>query len=320
MKALVTGAAGFIGSSIVDRLLRDGFDVVGIDCFTPYYDRKIKLSNLEQALDYENFDFHEVDISNSPLSPFLDGVTNIFHQAGQPGVRSSWGTDFQDYVRWNILGTQQLLEECKKSTTLKSFVAASSSSVYGKAEKFPTSEKELPQPISPYGVTKLASENLCSLYGTEFGIPTVSLRYFTVYGPRQRPDMAITRIITAIINRRTFTVFGDGFQHRDFTYVDDVVEANILVAKQPSKSISPGRVFNVGGNQVTSLSEIIEKLEEISGLKLDITFRPIEEGDPKFTSANSDELKVLTGWSPTTKQLDGLSNQFKYLSQKQSNS
>ena len=312
MRALVTGAAGFIGSSIVDRLLRDGMEVVGVDNFSPYYDRVTKKSNLEFANDHKNFSFHELDIANNPLSSVLDGVTDIFHQAGQPGVRASWGADFHDYVKWNVLGTQQLLEESKKSSTLKSFVAASSSSVYGSAERFPTSETDLPRPISPYGVTKLAAENLCSLYGSQFGLPTASLRYFTVFGPRQRPDMAISRIIMAALQGTQFVVFGDGNTQRDFTFIEDVVEANIRVAGGMAANLQPGIVLNVGGNSTSSLIEIIEKIQLITGTKIPLSFLREENGDPRFTAANIEQIYALTGWNPIADQMMGLESQVKW--------
>lgn len=309
MKALVTGAAGFIGSSIVDRLLRDGIEVVGVDNFSPYYTREVKESNLEHARDYKKFSFSEIDLAHDSLTVVLDGVTDVFHQAGQPGVRASWGRDFEDYVKWNVLGTQKLLEQSRKSSTLKSFVAASSSSVYGTAEKYPTSELDLPQPISPYGVTKLAAEKLCTLYGSQFGLPTASLRYFTVFGPRQRPDMAISKIITAVLNQTTFVVYGDGRQQRDFTFIDDVVEANIRVSQAMTSNIWPGIVLNVGGNPTSSLLDVIRKIEELVGKRVRLQLIPTEAGDPLITAASIETIQNLVGWSPLTLQDEGLKSQ-----------
>ena len=308
----MTGAAGFIGSSLVDKLLEQGHEVVGIDNFTPYYNRNIKNANLKSAFENENFSFKEIDLSADSLGEIVDGVSDIFHQAGQPGVRASWGIDFHDYVQWNIWGTQRLLEESRRSGSLKSFVAASSSSVYGKAERFPTLESDLPQPISPYGVTKLAAENLCTLYGTQFGLPTVSLRYFTVYGPRQRPDMAISKIMHSALTGSEFVLFGDGSQQRDFTYIDDVVEANIRASIGMSSSINPGSVFNVGGNPISSLLKIIEVVESISGKRVKLNFKQNEAGDPKFTAADISKFFSLTGWEPRKSQIDGLEAQFKW--------
>lgn len=305
----MTGAAGFIGSSIVDRLLKDGHQVVGIDCFTPYYDRIIKDKNLAKAKTFSNFTFHEVNLATEPMHLQLEGVTDIFHQAGQPGVRASWGDDFLQYVEWNVWATQQLLEAAIKVETLKSFVAASSSSIYGSAERFPTAEKDLPQPISPYGVTKLASEHLCSLYRTQFGVPTVSLRYFTVYGPRQRPDMAIHRIIHSALLGEEFMLNGDGQQSRDFTYIDDVVNANIKIAESSQKGIPPSSVYNVGGNKPVSICTIIEKVESITGFKIKTKSMPVEDGDPKNTGADIDLIKREINWEPQVLLADGLLEQ-----------
>ena len=309
MKALVTGAAGFIGSSIVDRLLSDGHDVVGVDLFTPYYARSIKENNLSQARDYSQFNFVEMNLATENLEQILDGVSHVFHQAGQPGVRASWGRDFLSYVEWNVWATQQLLEVARKSPDIKSFVAASSSSVYGSAERYPTSEKDLPKPISPYGVTKLASEHLCSLYGTEFGVPTVSLRYFTVYGPRQRPDMAISRIIRAGLQDSVFTVFGDGSQERDFSYIDDVVDANLKAAEWVKNSDESGAVFNVGGNRPVSLNEVIELVGQILDRKISVQHIDREDGDPGLTGADTSLITEMVGWRPSTDFIGGLFKQ-----------
>lgn len=309
MRALVTGAAGFIGSSIVDRLLKDGHEVLGVDCFTPYYQRIIKEKNLEEAKNFSSFSFHEVDLATEQISLQLEGVTDIFHQAGQPGVRASWGGDFLRYVEWNVWATQQLLEAACKVETLKSFVAASSSSVYGSAEQFPTTERDLPQPISPYGVTKLASEHLCSLYRTQFGVPTVSLRYFTVYGPRQRPDMAIHRIIHSALAGQEFVINGDGQQSRDFTYIEDVVDANIKTAEYFQKDIVPSSVYNVGGNGPVTINEIVKKLESIIGSKIQIAYTRSEDGDPINTGADVALIREEINWEPRVSLVDGLRKQ-----------
>jgi UDP-glucuronate 4-epimerase len=312
MRALVTGAAGFVGSSLVDRLLSQGHEVVGIDSFTPYYDRKVKESNLSGARESKLFSFHEIDLVSAPLEEIIDGVTDVFHQAGQPGVRASWGSDFQEYVQWNIWATQRLLEACKSNSTIKSFVAASSSSVYGNAEHHPTSESDLPLPISPYGVTKLAAEQLCSLYGTEFGLPTLSLRYFTVYGPRQRPDMAISRIIAAALNQSEFIIFGNGKQKRDFSFIDDIVEANIMSSNQMNLGMKSGTVLNAGGNRVVSILEIIEIIEDIVEKKVNIRHRVSENGDPSTTRADISIIQSSVGWSPKTTILQGLKSQVEW--------
>jgi UDP-glucuronate 4-epimerase len=312
MRALVTGAAGFIGSSLVDRLLSEGHEVVGIDCFTPYYDRKIKESNLVGARESKLFNFHEIDLVSAPLEELMEGVTDVFHQAGQPGVRASWGPEFQEYVQWNIWATQRLLEVCKKSSTLKSFIAASSSSIYGNAEHHPTKESHLPNPISPYGVTKMASEHLCSLYGKEFGLPTVSLRYFTVYGPRQRPDMAISRIITAALEQSVFVVYGDGNQQRDFSFIDDIIDANIMSSKQMNKGMKPGEVFNVGGNRTVTLAEVIQIIEELVGKRVNLKHRYSEAGDPSVTKADISSIQLKVGWNPRTTIQQGVEAQIQW--------
>lgn len=230
MTILITGVAGFVGSTLARRLLDMGESVVGIDAITDYYDVSLKRRNLE-SLQNDRFEFLEGDINTLNLDAIQPNVEYVFHQAGQPGVRASWGADFETYTASNVNATQKLLEAFKDSKSLKRFVYASSSSVYGNAETYPTNELVRPQPRSPYGVTKLAAEHLCSLYAANFGMPTVSLRYFTVYGPKQRPDMAFTRFLTCAISGRPISLFGTGNQIRDFTYIDDVIEANIAAAQ-----------------------------------------------------------------------------------------
>ena len=229
MRVVVTGAAGFIGSHLTERLLANGHDVVGIDCFTDYYDRDLKEKNLEPSRAHARFTFAEIDLVDADLKPALDGAAIVYHLAGQPGVRPSWGNQFDQYVRDNVIATQRLLE-CLKGNPIQRFVFAGSSSVYGDAEMFPTKESALPRPVSPYGVTKLAAEHLTHLYTQNFGIPAVSVRYFTVYGPRQRPDMAFARFMEALSDGEEIEVYGDGEQTREFTYVSDAVEGTIRAA------------------------------------------------------------------------------------------
>lgn len=295
MRALVTGAAGFIGSHLVDRLLADGHEVVGVDCFTPYYDPNIKRENLARALDFDGFTFRSLDLSTHPIDEILEGITHIFHQAGQPGVRASWGEDFDDYVRFNVVATHRLLEAARKCDSLLSFVAASSSSVYGDAERFPTPETVVPAPISPYGVTKLAAENLCSLYGTQYGLPTVSLRYFTVYGPRQRPDMAIHRLITSVLEGNSFVLMGNGHQTRDFTYVDDAVEANLSAARYADHHPG-GEYFNVGGGRSVELLHVIRDVGDALGRRPLISVSLDAIGDPTSTCADPKKALLHLDW------------------------
>ena len=288
MRGLVTGCAGFIGSHLTERLLSDGVAVTGIDCFTDYYSREYKDRNLKNALENKNFTFIEKDILSMDAFPDADYV---FHQAAQAGVRKSWGGDFEIFTRDNILATQRLLEYYK-DCEIKKFIYASSSSVYGDAE-LPMMETRMLKPVSPYGVTKLAAENLCYLYYKNYGVPTASLRYFTVYGPRQRPDMAIHLFVRAILNREEITVYGDGTQTRDFTFVDDVVEANVLAAICDAR----GEVFNVGGGTRISVNELIEIMEKVTGRKAIVKYIEKQKGDVRDTLADADKMGKL-GWKP----------------------
>src|SRR4051812_32930977 len=220
MRALVTGVAGFIGSTLAEALVGNGDVVVGVDCFTPYYDAAQKRANLQRLAATKQFTLAEADLRTAELPPLLDGVDVVYHQAGQPGVRLSWASGFAEYDSHNIIATQRLLEGARAAGVAR-VVYASSSSVYGNAPRYPTSEDDLPQPHSPYGVTKLAAEHLCNLYAANWGVHTVSLRYFTVYGPRQRPDMAMHRLIESALAGTPFPLYGDGSAVRDFTFVDD---------------------------------------------------------------------------------------------------
>ena len=297
MKALVTGCAGFIGSHLTERLLRKGYKVIGIDCFTDYYAREIKERNIENALNEKNFKLIGEDILEMNEYPEVDYV---FHEAAQAGVRASWGKSFEIYTRNNIEATQKLLE-FYKDREIKKFVYASSSSVYGDAE-LPMREDSLLKPVSPYGVTKLAGENLCYLYWRNYNVPTVSLRYFTVYGPRQRPDMAIHKFVKAILNGEEITVFGDGTQTRDFTFIDDVVEANILAGNSEIE----GGVFNVGGGSRISVNKLIKLLEEIIGKEARIKYIEKQKGDVWDTLADTTKISNELNWEPEVKIEEGL--------------
>lgn len=312
MKALVTGVAGFIGSTLAERLIANGNDVIGVDCFTPYYDRSLKIRNLSNLLRSKHFLFHDSDLSLCAIDPILDGVEVVFHESGQPGVRSSWGDDFQEYLRHNVAVTQRLLESCRKREGT-AVVVASSSSVYGTASRYPVVETDPTNPISPYGVTKLAAEHLCTLYGKEFGLLTASLRYFTVFGPRQRPDMAMTRLIKAAILGEEFPMYGSGEQRRDFTFVEDVVEANLRLADYLRTSRHGGQVFNVGNNNPVSLNEVVSTIEELVGRRVKLRRLPRQEGDPMETGADSNLLRRTVGWRSLTATREGLNSQVSWL-------
>ena len=308
MHTLVTGVAGFIGSTLARRLLADGHTVVGIDAISDYYDESIKRSNLA-AVPTGNFEFIEEDLLNADLRSLLDGVDVVYHLAGQPGVRKSWGRDFSIYTAANIDATQRLLEAVTEIGTVRRVVYASSSSVYGNAETYPTLESARPQPLSPYGVTKLAAEHLCNLYAANFGLSTVSLRFFTVYGPGQRPDMAFTRFIRAGLTGGEITVFGDGSQLRDFTYVDDIVEANILAG---TAAVAAGSVFNVAGGSQATVTECLAMIEDMVGRPLNITHLPPVPGDVTRTGGSTAAIREALGWEPSVSLAQGLERQVEW--------
>jgi len=298
--ALVTGAAGFIGSTLTDRLLADGVRVTGVDMFTDYYDPALKRRNLEGALRHPSFRLLELDLGAADLTA-LPEVDVVFHQAAQPGVRASWGREFTAYTHHNVLATQRLLERYR-SSTLERFVYASSSSVYGDAESYPTPETALPRPFSPYGVTKLAGEHLVLLYGRNFGLPVAALRYFTVYGPRQRPDMAFHRFCRAMLQGEPIPVYGDGKQSRDFTFIADAVEANVRAWRRAA----PQGVYNIGGGSQVEVLEAIALLEERLGVKANLRFEPRPPGDPLRTRADAARLAAYLDYTTTVSIGDGL--------------
>lgn len=308
MKYLITGVAGFIGSSIAAELLRRGEEVIGIDSFTDYYESPLKEVNVER-LAGDSFRLIRADLNRYDLPSLLDGTDVVFHQAGQPGVRKSWGRDFVDYIDANVRATQALLEAAKTVGNVSRIVYASSSSVYGDAERYPTRVEDVPQPVSPYGVTKLAAEHLCTLYAKNFGVPTVSLRYFTVFGPRQRPDMAFTRFVKAALVGDPITIYGNGEQIRDFTYVDDVVAANLAAA---TANIAPGRVFNVAGGSNTSVNEVLEVIRSGVSRSLDVRYHTSVPGDVLRTGGDVDATIRELEWQPKVSLQDGLSRQIEW--------
>jgi len=301
MKALVTGVAGFIGSTLADRLVRNGSDVVGIDCFTDYYPRVVKERNLSELLTSSRFRFLESRVQDADWAYLLADRTHVFHLAAQAGVRRSWGRDFSVYTTNNIEATQVLLEACR-SATLEKVVYASSSSIYGDIVAIPMREDAMPQPVSPYGVTKLAAEQLCYLYHVNYSVPTVSLRYFTVYGPRQRPDMGFHRFLRAAILGETVSIYGDGEQTRDFTYVEDIVSANIAAAVQGV----PGRVYNIGGGSRVSLNQALAMIERVSGCRLRREFDAVQRGDMRHTCADTELARKDLGFEPRVNLEEGL--------------
>ena len=314
MKCIVTGCAGFVGSSIVDRLLGLGHEVVGIDCFVDYYPRNIKENNLERARSSSKFSLIEESLCTIDLEKLLRGAEVIFHQAAQAGVRASWGVSFSIYTDNNIFATQRLLEAAKSKevlSTLKRVVYASSSSVYGSAETLPTSELTLPRPVSPYGVSKLAAEHLMELYRTEFLVPTVSLRYFTVYGPRQRPDMAFHRIIKAGLTGEPFSLFGDGEQSRDFTFIDDIVDANLAAVNVKG----PSHIFNLGGGNRITMNKVIPMIENIIGRRLNLVREERAKGDAAHTGAETTRARTELLFVPKTSLEHGLEAEARWVSQ-----
>ena len=309
MRALVTGCAGFIGSHLAESLLRDGHEVVGVDGLTDTYASEIKLGNLERAKEFDAFRFLAVDLTQTRLDPLVDECDAIFHLAAEPGVRTSWGARFESYTRNNVLATQALLEAAKRWPA-KRVVFASSSSIYGDAELLPTPEDVLPRPFSPYGVTKLAAEHLCALYQGNFGVETVALRYFSTYGPRQRPDMAFHRFCRAALRREPLTVFGNGEQTRDFTFVADVVAATRAAAISPA---APGGVYNVGGGSRVSVNEALKLIVSFAGRPLELRHLDSEKGDVRNTGADTSRARLELGFNPTTSVKAGLQAEFEWM-------
>lgn len=298
---LVTGVAGFIGSHLAEALVAHGYRVIGVDAFVDFYPRATKETNLAQLRQASNFQFVETDLRSANLAKLLKGVDYVFHLAAQAGVRTSWGDGFASYVGHNVLGTQRLLEAAKQSG-VRRVIYASSSSIYGNAATQPVREDSPTAPISPYGVTKLAAEHLCRLYTTEHGLPTVSLRYFTVYGPRQRPDMAFHKFIRAILTDQPITIYGDGEQSRDFTYVGDIVAAN-LAAMHHGRA---GGFYNLGGGTRVTVNEVLRLLQEIIEKPAQIVYQSRQFGDAAHTSADTTAARTELGFAPRYSLMDGL--------------
>jgi nucleoside-diphosphate-sugar epimerase len=301
MLCLVTGAAGFIGSHLCERLLSDGCQVRGVDAFIPFYPRAVKETNLADALRCQGFSFHAVDLRSDALETLVADVEVVFHLAAMPGLPKSW-SDFDLYESCNFHGTQRLLEAVRGSTRLRRFIYASTSSVYG---RFASGDETLPtRPISPYGVTKLAAEHLCHAHAAEQGLPLVVLRYFSVYGPRQRPDMGYYRFIDALLTGQPITVFGDGLQVRGNTYVSDCVAATVAAVTAPV-----GEVYNIGGGETASVWDIVQKVEKLTGRSAKIRREPARPGDQRFTYADTGKITRHLSWRAVIGLDEGLAQQ-----------
>jgi nucleoside-diphosphate-sugar epimerase len=308
VKALVTGAAGFIGSHLVSSLLDRGFEVTGLDCFSDYYARSMKEANLGVNRGRQGFRFIEGSVQHTDLPALLDQKTHVFHLAAQAGVRKSWGRDFRTYTENNVEASQRLLEACV-GRPLHRFVYASSSSVYGDNVAIPMREDAVPQPVSPYGVTKLAAEQLCYLYFVNHRLPATSVRYFTVYGPRQRPDMGFHRFMRAAISGGPIALYGDGEQTRDFTYVSDAVEATIAAGERGV----PGRAYNIGGGSRVSINQVLAIIGRIAGKPLDIRREPAAPGDMRDTFADTSLARADLGFRPKVTLEEGLEAEYRWL-------
>lgn len=307
-RALVTGCAGFLGSHLSERLVASGCDVVGVDCFTNYYARSRKERNLACLRETTRFTLIEADLASAPLDGLLEGIDTVFHLAAQAGVRGSFGESFRDYVTANVLASQRLLEQAARSP-VNAFVYASSSSVYGNARAYPTAESTERRPVSPYGMTKVATEELAGVYHRCFGVPVVGLRYFTAYGPRQRPDMAFWRVIRCALEGEPFALNGDGHQVRDFTFVDDVVQGTLAAAQLGR----PGAVYNIGGGTPVELIEAIELIAELVGTRVEVARRAAPLGDPHRTGCDPSLATRELGFLPRTPLRTGLAAELEWM-------
>lgn len=304
MKVVVTGAAGFIGSHLVERLLSDGHEVVGIDGFTDYYARNAKERNVGSARTHSRFSFESLDLSQDDLRPALEGAEVVYHLAGRPGVRAT-PMQFDQYLRENVIATHHLLDTVK-AMQLRAFVYGGSASVYGDAELFPTAETTVPAPLSQYGVTKLAGEHMAFVYWKNYKVPVVRLRYFSVYGPRMRPDLMLAKAMQSIYEGRVFDVYGDGEQTRDFTYVTDAVDGTVRAAERGS----PGDLFNIGGGSSVTVNQALDLLADVAGMQLSRRHVERQPFDHRRAGASITRARMQLGWEPGTSLREGLERQW----------
>jgi UDP-glucose 4-epimerase len=309
-KIIVTGVAGFIGSHLAETLLKQGHEVIGIDEFNNYYDPILKRKNIANFQDSPNFTLVEENIQSLDWQKLLLDVELIYHQAAQAGVRASWGQSFRAYTERNINATQVLLEAAKDAQKLQRLVFASTSSIYGDAETLPTNEEIKPLPVSPYGITKLAAERLGFLYHKNFGVPFVALRYFTVYGPRQRPDMAFHKFFKAVLADEAIPVYGDGQQTRDFTFVSDAIAANLAAAIVPE---AVGQIFNIGGGSRVVLAEVLDTMAEIVGKPIKRNHIEKAMGDARHTAADVSKARKILNYQPQVSLRDGLTQEWEWV-------
>lgn len=307
---IVTGVAGFIGSNLAQKLLEQGDQVIGIDQFNDYYDPSLKRKNAHILAKYPEFKLIEADIQALDWRQLLQGVEVLFHQAAQAGVRASWGDGFRQYTERNINATQIILEAAKETPSLQRMVFASTSSVYGNAETMPTPETLCPQPVSPYGITKLAAERLCWLYHQNFNVPVTALRYFTVYGPRQRPDMAFHKFFQAAIAGKPIGIYGDGKQTRDFTFISDAVAANLAAAVVPE---ALGEVFNIGGGSRVVLLDVLDTMEKVIGKPIERLHQGLARGDARHTAADVTKARTILGYNPQVSLAEGLAQEWQWI-------
>ena len=307
---IVTGVAGFIGSHLAETILKQDDRIIGIDQINDYYDVNQKKANIADLQKYSNFEFIKADIQELNWLELLKDVDVVYHQAAQAGVRSSWGKGFFDYTERNINATQIILEAVKEVNSIKRFVYASSSSVYGNAQKMPTSETIPPVPVSPYGITKLAAERMCLLYHQNFNVPITALRYFTVYGPRQRPDMAFHKFFKAVIADEAISIYGDGQQTRDFTFISDAVAANLAAGSVPE---AIGQVFNIGGGSRVNLMDVLAIIEKTVKQPIKKEFVAKAKGDARHTSADISKAQRILGYQPRISLSQGLGKEWEWI-------